>query len=127
MHACVYIQNCECVAKQISVCKQKCQYDLPLCTHTQHITLRKSTCNQTAPVLHGGGLPSTIVPQEGGDLILIEINGQPIHCQLLAIAVDLAQVANSHSHFVIARFSLHILIVLWQTQIKSDFYTDKLL
>ena len=82
-------------------------------THKEHTTPDKQTSNQTAADSHGGGLPSPVVSQEGGDLILVEVDGQSVHCQLLAIAVNLAQVSNCHPYLVVARLSLHALVVLW--------------
>lgn len=38
---------------------------------------------------HGGGFSGPIVTQEGGDLSLVEAECQSIHCQLLAMTINL--------------------------------------
>lgn len=43
-------------------------------------------------VLHGRGLAGAIVTEEGGDLSVVELQGQSIHGQLVSVAVDLHQV-----------------------------------
>ena len=57
--------------------------------------------------LHGGGLPSSIVAQEGGNLALIEIQGQAINSHLHAISVNLHQVLNGHAQLQVCGFLLH--------------------
>lgn len=42
-----------------------------------------------AQPLHGGCFASTVVPQEGGDLPLVETQGQPVYSQLVAMAIYL--------------------------------------
>lgn len=45
--------------------------------------------------------------QEGGDLALIEIQGQAVNCHLHAISVNLHQVLNGHAQLQVGGFLLH--------------------
>lgn len=40
-------------------------------------------------ILHGRCLASSIVAEEGGDLSLVELQGQSVYSQLVPVAVDL--------------------------------------
>ena len=51
------------------------------------------------------------MPKERGDVVLIEVDGQSIHGQLLACAVYLAQVAHCHTHLQACGLGLHIAVV----------------
>lgn len=57
--------------------------------------------------LHGGGLASPIVPQEGGDLAAVELEGQSVHGQLFAVAVDLDQVLDVDARLDVRRLLLN--------------------
>lgn len=57
--------------------------------------------------LHGGGLPSSVVAQEGGDLALVEVQGQAVHSHLHAISVHLHQALNGHPQLQVAGLLLH--------------------
>ena len=58
-------------------------------------------------LLHGGGLPRSIVAQEGGDLALIKIECQAVHGNLHAVSVNLHQVLNGHPQPQMSRFLFH--------------------
>ena len=47
-------------------------------------------------ILHGGGLPSPIVAQEGGDLALVEAETQAVHGGRGPRTEPLHQVSNTH-------------------------------
>lgn len=47
--------------------------------------------------LHSGGLASSIVPQEGGDLSLVELEVEVVDGQLGSLLVDLHQVTDGHA------------------------------
>ena len=49
--------------------------------------------------LHGSGFSCPIVPQEAGDLALIEVDWQPVDRHLLPRAVHLFQVSDRHTQF----------------------------
>lgn len=56
---------------------------------------------------HGGGLSCSIVSQEGGDLSLIETQGQAIHRKLLPMPVDLDKVLDVDPGFNMGWLFLH--------------------
>ena len=47
--------------------------------------------------LHGGGLPRSVVAQEGGDLALVELEVEVVDGQLGTRLVDLDQVVDGHA------------------------------
>lgn len=56
--------------------------------------------------LHGGGLAGPVVSQEGGDLAAVELEGQSVHSQLVAVAVDLDQVLDVDAGLDVRRLLL---------------------
>lgn len=56
--------------------------------------------------LHGGGLASPVVSQEGGDLAAVELERQSVHGQLFAVAVDLDQVLDVDAGLDVRRLLL---------------------
>lgn len=56
--------------------------------------------------LHGGGLAGPVVSQEGGDLAVVELEGQSVHSQLVAVAVDLDQVLDVDAGLDVGRLLL---------------------
>ena len=46
--------------------------------------------------LHGGSLASSIMPKEGGDLPLVEVQVEVLHCHF-PIRIDLVEVIDGHS------------------------------
>lgn len=57
-------------------------------------------------ILHGCGLASSIVAQEGTYLSIIELQGQSIDGQLVSMAVDLHQVLNVDTWLDVSRLLL---------------------
>lgn len=58
--------------------------------------------------IHGGGLPSSIVPQESSDLALIEGNAQSVYRRFLSPTKHLDQVLNTHTLHQPCRFPLKV-------------------
>lgn len=54
-------------------------------------------------ILHGCGLASAIVAEEGGDLPVVELQGQSVHSQLVSVTVDLHQVLDVNSGLDVSR------------------------
>ena len=48
------------------------------------------------PNLHGGSLASSIMSEEGGDLPLVEVQVEVLHCHF-PIRIDLVEVIDGHS------------------------------
>lgn len=53
-------------------------------------------------ILHSCGFASSIVSKEGGDLSLIESQGQPVHGQFVSMAVDLHEILNVNTWLYVA-------------------------
>lgn len=58
-------------------------------------------------ILHNGGLASSIVSEEGGNLSLIEPQGQPVYSQLVSMAVHLHQILDVNTWLDVAWFLLN--------------------
>lgn len=56
---------------------------------------------------HGGGLSSTVVAQEGGDLPLVEVQAQPVDSCTATAAIDLHQITDGDSRLEFSRRLLH--------------------
>lgn len=63
-------------------------------------------CRVVPRFLHGGGLAGPVVSQEGGDLAAVELEGQSVHSQLVAVAVDLDQVLDVDAGLDVRRLLL---------------------
>ena len=58
-------------------------------------------------ILHGCGLASSIVAEEGGDLSVVEPQGQSVYSQLVSMAVDLHQVLDVNTWLNVGRLLLN--------------------
>lgn len=69
-------------------------------------------------IIHGGGLPRSIVAQEGGNLTLVEADAETIHSGSLAAAENLDQVLDDDAFHQVGRLCFEERVA-WTAQIYN--------
>lgn len=91
-----------------------------LVVHSCKLRPQSSVADDRWRHLHGGGFSSAVVSEERGDLVLVEVQTQAVHCQLFTILVDFDKIADGDTGLHIGRRPLKTVFTLTIVYTQKD-------